>query len=89
MVYKNSKQNKTKKYVHTWSNTISELKDKDLDTYFREDVHLIIEQIIRLDDLRQRVLKSRKKKPQLVLIKNICVEIKEVLFRLLMVTLRG
>ncbi len=42
MKYKNSKQNKTKKYVHTWSNTISELKDKDLDTYFREDVHLII-----------------------------------------------
>jgi hypothetical protein len=89
IVYKNSKQTNTKKYVHTWSNTISELKDKDFDTYFTEDVHLILEQIIRLDDLRQRVLKSRKEKPQLVLIKNICVEIKEVLFRLLMAMLRG
>lgn len=35
IVYKNSKQNASKKYVHTWANTIGELKDKDLDTYFK------------------------------------------------------
>jgi hypothetical protein len=78
------------RFVDTETQTIRLLEQNTFENYFAEDMDELLKRLYKFSRIREKamVLQGDNEK-KFTIIKNTCVEINEVLFKLLMMILKG